>query len=164
MGGRFVDYESMSTPELQQECKRRGLQSGRAKVDLVARLTEHDEAETNPDDDFIDTPVVEASPDPDLLRDVLVHEVLTVDAPEPPVASVGPDPLPDPAPTAAAPTVFRSSFAARPDGPSDAEHLDYRRRTRAAAVAEGLSPRGDAYRVGTAAGHEVYEINFRRVT
>lgn len=159
-----MDYESASTPELQQECKRRGLPSGRAKAELVARLTEHDQAGAGADDDFADTPAVEASPDVDLLRDVVVREVLTVDAAEPPVMPAGPEPLPDLAPEQRAPTAFRSSFLARPDGPSDAEHLDYRRRTREAAIAEGLRPRGDAHRVGTTDGHEVYEISIRRVT
>lgn len=159
-----MDYESMSTPELQQECKHRGLPSGRAKADLVARLTEYDQAEASPVDDFADTPVVEAVPDVDLLQDVVVREVLTVDTPPVSAPAKGPDPLPDPAPEGPAPTTFRSSFLARPDGPSEAEHLDYRRRTRDAALAEGLSPRGDARRVGTVDGYEVYEISIRRVT
>lgn len=159
-----MDYESMSTPELQLECKRRGLPSGRAKADLVARLTEHDLAEVGADDDFADAPAVEASPDVDLLRDIVVRETLTVDAPEPPAMPAGPEPLPGPSSAEPAPTTFRSSFSARTDGPSEAEHLDYRRRTREAAIAGGLSPRGDAHRIGTVDGHEVYEISIRRVT
>jgi hypothetical protein len=89
---------------------------------------------------------------------------VTVNAPPAPTASDGPEPLLNPAPAEVAPTSFRWSFPARPDGPSDAEHLDYRRRTREAAAAEGLSPRGDAHRIGTVDGHEVYEISIRQVT
>ena len=159
-----MDYQSMSTPELQQECKRRGLASGRVKAELVARLGEHDVAEGGADNDFVDTPAVEAIPDVDLLRDVVVHDVVTVDAPPPPTHSDGPAPLPDPAPEGPVPTSYRCSFLARPDGPSEAEHLDYRRRTRDAAVGEGLSPRGDARRTGTVDGHEMYEISIRQVT
>ena len=55
-------------------------------------------------------------------------------------------------------------FGARPAGPRVAEHLDYGRRTREAAVSVGLAPRGDARRTGTVDGHEVYEISIRQVT
>lgn len=159
-----MDYDAMSTPELQQECKRRGLPSGRVKAELVARLNEHDATEPDMEDDFADMPAVEATPDVDLLADVVVRELVTVEVPPTPESSGGPDPLPGPAPTEPAPTSYRCQFLARPDGPSEAEHLDYRRRTREAAVAEGLSPRGDARRTGTVDGHEVYEISIRRVT
>jgi len=89
---------------------------------------------------------------------------VTVEVPPAPESSGGPDPLPGPAPTEPAPTSYRCQFPARPDGPSEAEHLDYRRRTREAAESEGLSPRGDARRAGTVDGHEVYEISIRQVT
>lgn len=158
-----MDYDAMSTPELQQECKRRGLPSGRVKAELVARLNEHDAVEPGMEDDFADTPAVEATPDVDLLTDVVVHDIVTVEPPLTPKSSGGPDPLPGLAPTGPAPTSYRCQFLARPDGPSEAEHLDYRRRTREAAESEGLSPRGDARRTGTVDGHEVYEISIRRV-
>ena len=163
-----MDYDAMSTPELQQECKSRGLPSGRVKAELVARLNEHDAVEPGMEDDFDDMPAVEATPDVDLLADVVVHELVTVEAPPAPESSGGPGPLPGhlpgPVPTEPAPTSYRCQFLARPDGPSEAEHLDYRRRTRAAAESEGFSPRGDARRTGTMDGHEVYEISIRQVT
>lgn len=159
-----MDYDAMSTPELQQECKRRGLPSGRVKAELVARLNEHDAAEAGMEDDFADMPAVEATPDVDLLADVVVHDIVAVEVPPAPESSGGPAPLPDPAPTGPAPTSYRCKFLARPDGPSEAEHLDYRRRTREAAESEGFSPRGDARRTGTVDGYEMYEISIRQVT
>ena len=89
-----MDYDAMSTPELQQECKRRGLPSGRVKAELIARLNEHDATEAGMEDDFADMPAVEATPDVDLLADVVVHELVTVEVPPAPESSGGPDPLP----------------------------------------------------------------------
>lgn len=153
----------MPTPELQQECKRRGLPSGRAKADLVARLVENDAAgEQGADDDFADSPTV-AEPDVDLLRDVVIHDVIPAVAPPPEVA-VSPqvEPVLESAPEKVPPTFFRRSFPARQEGPSEQEHLDYRRLTREGALDAGLSPRGDGRRIGTVDGFEVYEVSIRR--
>jgi hypothetical protein len=49
-----------------------------------------------------------------------------------------------------------------PGGLDDATHTALRQQTRDAAIAAGHTPRGDAYRVGTTAAGEVYEVNVRR--
>jgi hypothetical protein len=152
-----VDYEAMSTPELQQECKRRGLPSGRAKADLVARLTGDDVAPQ----------VVAAEPDVDLLADVAVQdEAQSAPGRTGSVPGEGPIVVADgPADAAIAPaTVFRLTFPASAEGPSEDEHLRYRSETTAAAVAAGHVARGDARRVGTTGGREVYEVSVRRVS
>jgi hypothetical protein len=150
-----VDYESMSTPELQQECKRRGLPSGRAKAELVGRLVEDDGAQLG----------VVAEPDTDLLADVVVHDEVpsapghTGDAPDAdPVGILVAGAADTPAP----PAVFRLTFPAGAEGPSEDEHLRYRNETIAAATAAGHVARGDARRAGTVGGREVYEVSVRR--
>ncbi|MEU1309502.1 hypothetical protein ABZ419_11490 [Streptomyces cinnamoneus] len=54
-------------------------------------------------------------------------------------------------------------FPAGPEGPDEEEHLAYRQAVIQAALAAGHTPRGDAYRVGTIDGHEVYEVRLRQV-
>lgn len=111
-----MDYDQLGTPELQQECKRRGLPSGRVKADLVQRLTDHDASGA-------ETP-----------------------------------------PAGEQPALIQCTFPAGSEGPDDEEHLAYRQTTIQTAIEQGLAPHGDAYRVGTVDGHEVYEVNVRAVT
>lgn len=146
-----MDYEQLSTPELQQECKNRGLPSGRSKAELVQRLTDDDAAggETAPSD-----PETETAPEPgDEQPDAAGQQ------PGPEAQAVTPDP--DSAP---APTVIRCTFPAGREGPGEEEHLAYRQTTIQTAVDQGLTPRGDAYRVGTVDRHEVYEVAVWPVT
>jgi hypothetical protein len=149
----------MTTPQLQAECKRRGLPSGRVKAELVNRLTAADTEEAGADGDFADVEMtVEAEPE------AVVHEVVPQAAapeaapPEPhrPVAVSRPVPgLP--------PTVFQYTFPATTEGPTEAEHAAFRATTIQAAVDAGRIPRGDARRVGTVNGREVYEVSVRAV-
>lgn len=132
-----MDYEQMSTRELQEECRRRGLPSGRAKTELVERLTEHDT-------EAADAPAMPQAP-----------------APNAPLPSVSPG---DRAHSVPAPVVQRLQFPAGPEGPDEEEHLAYRQAVIQAALKAGRIPRGDAYRVGTAGGYEVYEVRLRQVT
>lgn len=131
-----MDYEQMSTRELQEECRRRGLPSARAKADLVERLTDHDSA-------LADEPAALQAP-----------------APGEPPASTPPG---DRSHLPTAPAVQQMRFPAGPEGPDEEEHLAYRQAVIQAALAAGHTPRGDAYRVGTIDGHEVYEVRLRQV-
>ncbi|MEU8902190.1 SAP domain-containing protein [Streptomyces mirabilis] len=136
-----MDYEQMSTRELQEECRRRGLPSGRVKAELVQRLTDADAANAgSADDDFADsttdsTDVADKTADPEPAQP----------ASAPPV---------EPSP----PGVFRLDFEAEAGGPDEESHLAYRQATLQAAVEAGYVPRGDAYRTGTVDGREVYEV------
>lgn len=143
-----MDYEAMTTPQLQAECKRRGLPSGRVKAELVKRLRAADARAE-----------VTVEPEPERV----VHEVF----PQP--ERTGPEPtVPNPPPldvpesmTAVPANVFRQSFPAGPEGPNDDQHASYRAQTIRAAVEAGLRPRGDAHRIGTVDGREVYEVSVR---
>jgi hypothetical protein len=137
-----VDYEQMSTRELQEECRRRSLPSGRVKAELVQRLTDADTADAgSTDDDFED--------------DTLPTEPADAAAPEP--ASAPPVLI---APAGA----FRQDFEAEPGGPDEETHLAYRQATIQAAVEAGHTPRGDARLAATVDGRWVYEVSIRRVT
>ncbi len=183
-----MDYEQMTTPQLQQECKRRGLPSGRVKAELVARLTEADATgDAGPDVDFDEGGILApggvsvnlAEGERVLSREQVVALAADADmvvlgdgaqVPRPDVAvDAQPDllpPAPEPfstrEPEPAAPTVFRVTYQAGPGGLDDAAHDTFRQQTRDAATAAGHAPRGDAYRVGTTADGEVYEVNIRR--
>lgn len=152
-----MDYEQMTTPQLQAECKRRGLPSGRVKAELVVRLVEADAAdEGSADDDFADNAVVVLSDGEHVQRpDVTVNA-------QPDLLPPVPEPFEPHEPEPPAPSTFRATWRLGPGGLDDATHTDLRQKTRDAAVADGHMPRGDAYRVGTTADGEVYEINVRR--
>ena len=130
----------MSTRDLQEECRRRGLPSGRVKAELVQRLTDADAgAPGSADDDFADdtlpadsTAAVDEAPAPESVQSVSA--------------------LP------AAPGVFRLDFEAEAGGPDEEAHLAYRQATIQAAIEAGHVPRGDGYRTGTVDGREVYEV------
>lgn len=133
------DYETWPIRQLQDECRDRGLASGRSKADLVARLQECDVASS---DGLV---VAESDVPPPAAPPV-------VEPQEPELAVPGA-------------SVFRRTFPIVPGGLDDASHLDYRRRTWEAARADGLSPLGGelgARRAGTTPDGEVYEINLRR--
>jgi hypothetical protein len=135
-----VNYEQMSTRDLQEECRRRGLPSGRVKAELVQRLTDADAAETvSADDDFDDNAHPADSPD-------------AVDE------TADPEPVQPASAPPAAPGVFRLDFQAEAGGPDEESHLAYRQATIQAAIEAGHVPRGDAYRTGTVDGREVYEV------
>lgn len=140
-----MGYESMSVQELRAESQRRGLGTARAKSDLIDRLTTHDAVPVPVDvtQDF-DTQPIAPPEDP---------------AEEPPIEAEPPAPR---VVAAAEPSRFyRMTFPAEAEGPDDEQHLAYRQTTRQAAVDAGLTPRGDAHRIGTVDGHEVYEISLR---
>lgn len=142
-----MDYEQMTTPQLQAECKRRGLPSGRVKAELIERLAEADGQGTPTvvlsDGEQVPRPDVTIAAQPDLL-------------PPPPEPFTPREPEPAP------PAVFRATWQLGPGGLDDATHAVLRQQTRDAASAAGHVPRGDAYRVGTTADGEVYEVNVRR--
>jgi hypothetical protein len=154
-----MDYGQMTTPQLQAECKRRGLPSGRVKAELVARLTDSDAQNATPETTEgagADLPTVvlsdgEQVPQPDV----------TVAA-QPDLLPPPPEPFEPHEPEPAAPSSFRCTWQAGPGGLDEATHTELRRQTRDAATAAGHTPRGDAYRVGTTADGEVYEVNVRR--
>jgi hypothetical protein len=163
-----MDYEAMSTPDLQRECRRRGLPSGRVKAELMQRLTE---ADAQSDEDGIGDAGVhpgglasatEGGVKVQLAEGecVLRPDVQVVAQPDllPPV----PEPFTPREPEPAAPSTFRRVHRTGPGGLDEATHAKFRDRTRQAAVEAGHTPRGDAYRVGTTADGEVYEINVRR--
>lgn len=133
----------MSTRELQEECRRRGLPSGRVKAELAQRLTDADAANAgSADDDFDDsTPSADS-----------VDVADETSAPEPVQPASAPPAEPSP------PGVFRLDFEAEAGGPDEETHLAYRQATLQAAVEAGLVPRGDAYRTGTVDGRELYEV------
>jgi hypothetical protein len=154
-----VDYESMTTPQLQAECKRRGLPSGRVKAELVDRLIAADAA-ADPADESA-APEMTVEPEPERV----VNEVF----PQPERATPEPvtpntPPLDVPQRAAVPPNVFRRTFPAGPEGPNDDQHASYRAQTLQAAEDAGLTTRGDARRVGTVEGREVYEVSVRQVT
>lgn len=144
-----MDYEAMTTPQLQAECKRRGLPSGRVKAELVERLRAADGG-------------AEMTVEPEPER--VVHEVFPQPertGPEPTVPN--PPPLDTPQPATVVPAnVFRRTFPAGPEGPNDDQHASYRAQTIRAAVEAGLTPRGDAHRIGTIDRREVYEVYVRQ--
>lgn len=140
-----MDYESMSARQLQEECRRRGLPTARAKADMVQRLTEAGAAQPYDDGGVLPTGVV-----------TVVNETGTSE----PVI-----PAPDPeSPAPAPPMTVRCTFPAGPEGPGEEEHFAYRQTTIQTAIEQGLTPRGDAYRTGTIDGYEVYEVRVRKVT
>lgn len=153
-----MDYEQMSTPQLQAECKRRGLPSGRVKAELAARLAEADASDAGSAEyDFDDSGTL-----------VLLDDGERVVRPGTPVTAQ-PDLLPPTPeqftpqePEPAAPSTFRRTYQTGPGGLDEATHAALRRRARQDAVEAGHAPRGDAYRVGTTADGEVYEVNVRR--
>lgn len=155
-----MDYESMTTPQLQAECKRRGLPSGRVKDQLIERLAAADADEASADGDFTEAEMT-VEPEPE----TVVREVVTQKA-APEVTPPEPRPLPVVAkPASSLPaTVFQQSFPVSPEGPSDMQHAEYRAATRQAAIDAGRVPRGDAHRIGTVNGREVYEVSVRAVT
>lgn len=130
----------MSTRDLQEECRRRGLPSGRVKAELVARLVEADGAEVvSAEDDFAD-------------------DVLPADSVDDADEAAVPEPVQPVSAQPAAPGVFRLDFQAEAGGPDEESHLAYRQATIQAAIEAGHVPRGDAYRTGTVDGREVYEV------
>lgn len=130
----------MATRDLQEECRRRGLPSGRVKAELVQRLTDADADAGSADDDFDDSTAGST------------HVVDETAHPEPVQPASAPPAEPSP------PGVFRLDFAAEAGGPDEETHLAYRQATLQAAVEAGLVPRGDAYRTGTVDGRELYEV------
>lgn len=147
-----MDYEQLSTRELQDECRRRGLPSGRVKAELIARLTEADTADAgSAGDDFDDTPVEGASSEP----------VVEVTA-QPDLLPPEPAPFKTTDPEPATPFVFRQTFKVGPGGLDDGTHAEFRQKTIDAAVEAGHKPRGGAYRVGTTTNGDVYEVIVRR--
>lgn len=152
-----MDYEQMTTPQLQAECKRRGLPSGRVKAELVARLTEAGAVdEDSADDDFGSAVEVELADGEHVIRpDVPVTA-------QPDLLPPAPEPFEPHEPEPAAPSTFRATWTLGPGGLDDATHTTLRQQTHDAAVAAGHTPRGGAYRVGTTADGEVYEISVRR--
>lgn len=133
-------YEAWQIRQLQDECRRRGLPSGRSKADLVERLAA--------DDADVDGTVMAES------------DVPPRPAPEPM------DPTPA-APATPGAAVFRMTHPAVRDGVDEATHLAYRLRTWEAAQEAGHQPRGGQFgarRVGTSPDGEVYEISVRTVT
>lgn len=142
-----MDYEQMSTRELQEECRRRSLPSGRVKAELVARLTEADDAGTgSAEDDFDDAPEQSA---PEVPAEVLA--LVEDDATTQPVGAV-------------VSSVFRKDFPAEPGGPHEEDHARYRQATIQAAIDAGLQPRGDARLAATVDDRWVYELLVRQVT
>lgn len=140
-----MDYEAMTTPQLQAECRRRDLPTSRSKGVLVGRLRDADAAAGAPE------LTVEAEPTR------VVTEPVPRDAPAPVRVEDrrrGWQPAP--------PTVFRRTFPVCPGGPDEVQHAAYREATLDAAVDAGHEPRGGAYRIGTTPDGEVYEINIRR--
>lgn len=142
-----MDYEQLTTRQLQDECKQRGLPSGRVKAELIERLTEYDAIHADAVDDFA---AFEEDPPPSV-------EPETSSAPE------QPRPMGEPlvAEPPSVPGVHQCRFPAKSEGPSEQEHADYRAQTAAAAAGLGLAVRGDAYRTGTVDGFEVYEVRVR---
>lgn len=131
----------MSAQELRAESQRRGLGTARSRAELIERLTTHDaNNDAGAAEDFDDQPQTPAE--------------------EVPATQAAPAPKPEATP--AGPHVFRLSFPAEPDGPDEETHLACRQATRQAAIDAGHAPRGDARRIGTVDGHEVYEISVRR--
>lgn len=145
-----MDYESMTARQLQEECRRRGLPTARAKADMVQRLTEADAASSDFEDDFADSPALETGAAP-AVNDTADHA---------PAAS----PPTQKAPAATPPGVVQLTFPAGPEGPDDTEHLANRQAVLKAARDAGWEPRGDAYRTGTVNGRHVYEVRVRQVT
>lgn len=153
-----MDYESMTTPQLQAECRRRGLPTSRTKDVLVQRLRESDGTQDRPTGEGVEPAAeLELSVEPEPER------VVTEKVPrEAPVA-----PAPEPRATGrrgwqpAPPSVFRKAYPVCPGGPDEQQHATYREATLRAAVEAGHEPRGGAYRIGTTPDGEVYEINIR---
>jgi hypothetical protein len=145
-----MDYESMTARQLQEECRRRGLPTARAKADMVQRLTDADAQSAAFEDDFADGSVPEASTAP-AVNDTADPEPVT------PVRAVK-------APAASPPGVVHLTFPASPEGPDDAAHLANRQAVLKAARDAGWEPRGDAYRTATVGGRHVYEVRVRQVT
>ena len=131
-----MDYEAMSIRELQEECRRRGLPSGRVKAELVERLTGHDadEGPSLADGDYAlsSTAVREAAAEANL------------ELPEAP-----------------APRAFRLEFPAELGGPDEEVHLACRQATVQAAIEAGLIPRGDARLAQVQGDVWVYEVSVR---
>ncbi|MFM9635971.1 SAP domain-containing protein [Streptomyces turgidiscabies] len=156
-----MDYSEMTTPQLQTECKRRGLPSGRAKAELVERLEAADAAEADPNDTQADVEMA-VEPEPERVINEAWPQPERTDPkpgqPASPIAAPGTDPSVAPL------RAFRQTFPAAAEGPTDDEHAAFRAQTRQAAIDAGLTPRGDAHRVGTVDGHEVYEVSVRQAT
>lgn len=129
----------MSVQELRAESQRRGLGTARARADLIARLTDNDNAHDGAFEDDFAEPETASSADP-----------------VQPVSALPPTPLP--------PGVFRLDFEAEPGGPDEETHLAYRQATLQAAVDAGHMPRGDARLAETVDGRWVYEVLVRQVT
>lgn len=141
-----MNYEQMPTRELQEECRRRGLPSGRIKAELVARLTEADEAgDGSAEDDFVDD----------------IPQQSTPEAPGETVATVE-EPAATPPSGAVVSSVFHLDFPAEPGGPHEEDHARYRQATIQAAADAGLVPRGDARLAATVDGRWVYEVLVRQ--
>jgi len=153
-----VDYSELTTPQLQAECKRRGLPSGRVKAELVERLAAADAEEPRPDDDFADAAMTVEDEPETVVNEMFPQPEQTAPQPIAPQRTVS---VPDPAP-GVPPSVFQHTFPAIPEGPNDDQHAAFRAQTRQAAAEAGLTVRGDARRVGTVDGREVYEVSVRR--
>lgn len=143
-----MDYGAWTIRQLQQECKARGLPSGRAKAELVQRLADVDAA-----------------------GEQVLPQATQTAAPEAPAEAIpSPDtfPLSAPADPSAgllvAPNRWRCEFPAGAEPPGEEDHLAYRQHTIQAAIDAGHTPRGDAFRTGTADGRDVYEVHVRAVT
>ncbi|QQM45196.1 SAP domain-containing protein [Streptomyces liliifuscus] len=157
-----MDYGQMTTPQLQAECKRRGLPSGRVKAELVERLTDAD-AQGAPPEGTEGADVAGGDMATVVLSDgeQVPQPDVTVEA-QPDLLPPTPEPFDTHDPKPAAPSSFRRTWQLGPGGLDEATHAELRRQTRDAAIAAGHTTRGDAYRVGTTADGEVYEINVRR--
>lgn len=136
-------YEQWGVRELQEECRRRGLPTARAKADMAQRLTGDDAA------------TFEGSSEPP------AQDPFPDAAPDEP-AREGPSEGTQAPMSALPPAVFQCRFPAQPGGPDEETHLAHRLHTRQAAAAAGLTPRGDAHRLGTVDGHDLYEVHVRR--
>jgi hypothetical protein len=136
-----VDYDDWSIRQLQDECRTRGLPSGRSRSDLAQRLRDND-------------------------AKALPEVVAESDVPPQP-APVEADPQP-PTPAVQGAATFRCTHPHPGQaGLDDQTHLAYRRRTNEQAVEAGHRPRGGelgAWRAGTTADGEVYEISIRQDT
>lgn len=131
----------MNVRELQAEAKSRGLATSRVRAELIQRLTDHDEQQTNADDG-----------EHELSADVVRKGTVTAEAVS--GATIAP----------AGTRAFRREFDAEPGGPDEETHLAYRQATVQAAIEAGHQPRGDARLTATVDGRWVYEVSVRQVT
>lgn len=141
-----MDYESMTTRQLQELCRSRGVPTSRAKADMVARLTADD-----------------SLPDVSLTEGEFVLSASAVRAVGAQADHHGLGDTPN-SEQLVAPGTFQMTFPATDGGPDDEEHLANRQATLQAAREAGFETRGDAHRTGTVGGQHVYVVGVRQVT